>query len=478
MRLNKLMRNFFLYSLLWGGWVGLLLLVSCTKEAPDHFPDSAGAIRFELALPNTRVVTGMDFVSTWEDGDEVGLFAVKSISGSLQPLLAADNYLHNMKLTYESGDWIADTQVYYPNDGETLSFYAYYPYDAFMDNPTSYIFTVENDQESNGYNKSDFLLAKTGPIEKRDDPVRLNFEHQLALIQVEVSREVNMPHFDSDFEVSFSNIKKEVRINLNSTIEDGVGSGETIFMHKAGDRYLYRAIVPGQKQQNTKFLFSQTTPGREIDMEYNPGDALWRAGNAYRYKLTLGYGIDPDHTYAVGDPYPHVGPVIGIVYEVRNGGKNGKVVSLDEFQGVWSDHFSDVDAGDPENGLKNMRAVADYIQTNSEGRNWANFPVFSWVHAKNAGNEEYTGENVTGVWYLPAIEEALILNEVYQSNVSVFNNWLTAAGGTAITNGAPYWASTSLSINYAYLWTMSNGTTTSSANKTYTGNRARCVLAF
>ncbi|MCC8154422.1 MAG: fimbrillin family protein [Tannerellaceae bacterium] len=466
--------------------LSLLLLVSCTKDGFENTdPDNRnkntgdGLITFDIGIATiTRVTTDIDFVSTWEEGDEIGIFAVKSLSGSLQSLQAADNYLDNVKLTYQSGDWIAETPIYYPNDGETLSFYAYYPYDASMDNPTSYIFTVANDQESTRYNKSDFLLARTGPIEKRDDPVRLNFVHQLALIQVEVSREVNMPHFENDFEVSFSNIKKEVRINLNGTVEDGEGSGETILMHKAGDRYLYRAIVPGQKQQNTKFLFSQTTPGREIAMEYNLGDTLWRAGNAYRYKLTLGYGVDPDHVYAIGDIYPHVGPVMGIVYEVSNNGKNGKVVSLDEFQGAWSDHYSDVDAADPDNGFKNMSAVADYIQTNSENMNWANFPVFAWVHAKNAGNEGYTGQNPAGVWYLPALNEGLILNNVFQSNLSVFNNWLTAAGGTGIMNGFWYWTSTGNDNTTAYNWWMSSGSTTDSMVKTDTGYRARCVLAF
>lgn len=138
------------------------LLWSCDNENDTTLlPQEGDPVEFELRFannenPKSRMATNIDFSNSWEEGDEVGIYAVKGNKG----LQAENNYINNLKLTYDGTKWILNAPIYYPNDGENLSFYAYYPFDNNpSQDPTSLIFAVEKNQRDNGYNASNFLTA-------------------------------------------------------------------------------------------------------------------------------------------------------------------------------------------------------------------------------------------------------------------------------------------------------------------------------
>lgn len=478
---NKFIQTFFLSFFF---WVGLLLPGSChTEDTGEYVPEEEQPpIRFELALPGTRVATDTDLVSCWEEGDEVGIFAAKSIQGVQNNLQASGNYLDNIKLTYTGGQWVSESPIYYPNDGEYISFYAYYPYDTSLTDPTSYDFEVAIMQEGTDYNTSDFLIAKTGLISKSNEPVQLSFKHQLAVIQVEVFREYSMPYLDGDFAVTLTSVQTGVTIDFNKPAGTFslTGTVQDVGMHKTDTRgYIYRAVIPAQDlNQNTKITFIQTTNGKEINREYTAlAGTVLTPGKAHKYKITLGYGVDPEHVYEIGDVYPHVGPVIGIVYEITNGGKNGKIISLDEVSGLqWANHTNDHGAADYTKGINNMYDIAQYInKTNYE---WDDFPVFNWIHSKNDSHEDYSDPDAKGVWYLPAQSEGLVISARYNTyGQAAFNSKLIYAGGVALRN-ADYWLSTTYGTVYTFRLNMSGGNTMNNSQKTYTTYPARCILAF
>lgn len=195
-----------------------LLLASCSREEMDggqgDSPDTQnGAIRFEIGFapqgdpavilsdsegsqpkgeaPATRVATDTKFNSTWEDGDEIGVYAVEHGT----ELAASGNYIHNVKLTYTNGKWTAEEGIYWPKDGTKYDFYAYHPYDAAATGPTSIAFNVHTDQSAttgvkSNYNHSDLLTAKTTKADGygKGETVKLSFTHALAMVQVNVSK--------------------------------------------------------------------------------------------------------------------------------------------------------------------------------------------------------------------------------------------------------------------------------------------------
>ena len=140
----------------------------------------------------------------------------------------------------------------------------------------------------------------------------------------------------------------------------------------------------------------------------------------------------------------------GVVFEITNGGINGKMVSTvessQERYTQWYSSFMDVNNKD--DGMINMNLVKVL------NPNLSDFPAFKWC-------TEY-GTN----WYLPAENELLTIYDIRL----VLNTVLTANGHTTL--GGYYWSSTYRSHPYFSFW---DGTWHS-----LSGNRSatRAVLAF
>ncbi|MDO4425458.1 MAG: fimbrillin family protein, partial [Planctomycetia bacterium] len=76
--------------------------------------------------------------STWQVGDEVGVYVVVK-DGTLSAT-ASENFLHNVKLTYNGTTWQPEEKLYWPNTGGTFDFYAYFPYSASATDPANIAF--------------------------------------------------------------------------------------------------------------------------------------------------------------------------------------------------------------------------------------------------------------------------------------------------------------------------------------------------
>ena len=103
------------------------LLAACHQDETTNRPPetlSDHAIRFEIGFaPTTRTETGADFKTTWTSGDRIGLFAAPAG----EPLQSTGNPIHNVALTFDGTQWSGE--AFWPEECETLDFYAYYPYD-------------------------------------------------------------------------------------------------------------------------------------------------------------------------------------------------------------------------------------------------------------------------------------------------------------------------------------------------------------
>lgn len=205
----------------------LVWLASCSSDNDELFPEpqSDGQIKFEMSFageadnnPKTKVSTATNFSSTWENGDKIGVYIVKG-GGTLLP---SGNYADNIEFTYSSGTWTTSNQQYYPNDGDDLSFYAYYPYDAGMSNPNAYNFNVPIDQASNNgeyYKKKNFLWAKQENIAKGDNAITLQFSHALAMIEIAIT--------DNTYSSSTVNLLEAVTDCTISLANQGITPGST-----------------------------------------------------------------------------------------------------------------------------------------------------------------------------------------------------------------------------------------------------------
>ena len=142
----------------------------------------------------------------------------------------------------------------------------------------------------------------------------------------------------------------------------------------------------------------------------------------YAVCFTALVGCSPK--YGVGDYYEAEG-VRGVVFSVTDGGRHGKILSLEETSLPWQTGrgIDVVGAADQENGAVNLEQVKS--QDNRQER----FPAFAWCAGLGEG------------WYLPAVNEMAEINASHEA----VNAALVAVQGTPLeTQGVTflYWSST------------------------------------
>ena len=159
----------------------------------------------------------------------------------------------------------------------------------------------------------------------------------------------------------------------------------------------------------------------------------------------------PAPIYAVGDYY-NVNGVEGVVFEISDGGRHGKIVSVDQARLEWGPRGVDAPADSETNGKANTDAIMALANRDS-------YPAFTWCSGK--------GSN----WYLPVTSE---LQAIYR-NKDAINATLRARGYTEISS-ARYWSSTEWDVSLA--WNVAMGSGFTSNNFKSNDGYMRAVSAF
>ena len=167
--------------------------------------------------------------------------------------------------------------------------------------------------------------------------------------------------------------------------------------------------------------------------------------------------------YNVGDYYNEDGKE-GVVFEVWDGGRHGKIISLDETRAVWD---SRVDYEELTNGTRTYadsesdgKANTDKIMARSDSQY---FDAFEWCRAKGSS------------WYLPAKDE---LVQIY-NNKDKLNSTLRQYG-TALSDGYWHWTSTEY-VDYKpefCAWGVYMGYGSTDGDLKYDSSYVRAVSAF
>lgn len=460
--------------------LALLLLSSCDNEEygqGENTGRGSEKIHFEIVVATatttssevqTRVTTSPTYESIFENGNEVGVYIVKG-SGGLQ---SSGNWVDNMKMTYNNGSWtptFPSGKEYYPTDGDKLNFYAYYPYNSAVTDALNMNISGLTDQSTAAnLSASDLLSAFTLNVEKGNTPVQLNFSHVLTMVELSVTGGGAGAEMSSKVAVTLEGCNPNASFNLSNGQANAAGNVASVKMYRVEQpsdpdyltKYTYRALVPTQTvfQNAELFRFSQTqgTISRALSHKVPLGNVALYPGQVKPYNITL-QGASSSDTYAVGDYYPHKGfPILGVVFEVSNEGKNGKIVDLDFIQRYapvpgnpnapirWGDPTVDENAAgvtgirDMNNGYNGTRNLI--IKRKDQANFASDYCIFNWIYlTKN-------NEKVNGMWYLPAANEIYTIRGL---RVGTLNPKIVAAGGRELPETNLYRTSTERSTQYA-----------------------------
>lgn len=254
----------------------LFLLASCAQDedlTSSTQKGSATGIKFELVTAGgvSRVTTDDNFKTVFDNGDEVGLFAVAHAPGESADLASSGNYADNYKLTYVGGQWVINKDVAFPKDGTALDFYAYYPY-------------VENvDPKAMAYDASssmyDLMMAKTADVDNSVETVTLTFYHQLGMLDAQIvagaANTLTVDGFCTSATFNLGDYGTDNVMTCGTEVK-------TLSMPSVGPKH-FRAYIPEQNVGESAKIVIKS--GSETQ-DYSLGNANVYAGLAYRYSIT------------------------------------------------------------------------------------------------------------------------------------------------------------------------------------------------
>lgn len=246
--------------------LSFLLVASCSTPDTSGLSDGTGEVRFDIGINDqTRAETDARFNTSFEEGDAIGIFAVKRNKIGVQAYPSADaakNYAHNAKWVRDaSGKWSAATsfdKIFFPAD-EVLDFYAYYPYSENAD-PTAIGYDAAN-------RASDLMTARTLGMFDTAENVPLTFVHKLVLIQVDITA----PGFKhSATSGKMINVVTDAVVNLAAEKQsDEITTLERVSdinMEKHASSLSLRAYIPAQTILQREVLFKISNGERTLDI--------------------------------------------------------------------------------------------------------------------------------------------------------------------------------------------------------------------
>ena len=262
-------------------------------------------------------------------------------------------------------------------------------------------------------------------------------------------------------EASSTSIETIVREVLSDVLECDIVSISVLEEQSRRNEELERERIAAEQHRISEEIDKLEMRSRELDREILEHEKAIAGLNAERQiiksELENLHGILVEGTsvaktissapavspakkvYKVGDYYDD-GERQGVVFDVWDGGRHGKIVSLDQAELLWSNVDVLVGADSEDDGNVNTDKIMSLA-------NKDDYPAFEWCRSKGRD------------WYLPAIKELVLL--LLNSDVrDAVNNTLEQQGGALLPKFS-CWSSTEHNEFCAWHVLMVNGYTRS-----------------
>lgn len=279
--------------------VAAFIATGCNQEnnEPQKTPKKGTPAEFTMTInggSNTRTITTNDSEKrtiSWRTGDEVGIFAV-----------GTDGTQNNCKYTYDGTEWKATnvSDAITLENGETYSFYAYYPYTEKIIVATNASLNVLPDQSvaqgdgNSNYDLSDILISKVEASEYNGTSIELQYSHAYAMVEVLIAGD--KVGDTAPEKVLLKNVITDASINLvTQEIMPTTNKQDIVMAYVANEEnngtYLYRAIVPEQTIEKGSVLLEVygVNSGKNYMFRAPQNEAVkYPQGKYFRMEVTIG----------------------------------------------------------------------------------------------------------------------------------------------------------------------------------------------
>ena len=240
-----------------------MMMFSCS-ENEDLIPD-VGKLPINISVGQQTRAND----TTYENGDEVGIYVVNYNGSTAGTLAESGNQADNSKFTYSNHAWTPDETIYWKDTNTAADLYAYYPYSA-SSNISAHPFSVASDQSSEaGFWASDFLWGKATNISPTSSAVPIETTHSLSRILVDVKPGNGFTDADwaaATKSIKVCDVKTSSTIDLSTGIATATGDkGEIIPLAAAetGTTLSYKAMIIPQVVADYSKLVVVTVDGTE-----------------------------------------------------------------------------------------------------------------------------------------------------------------------------------------------------------------------
>lgn len=236
---------------------GILFQAGCGKAPYVEIEDSL-QMNFLMQYPSSATrATATNF----ESNDVIGVFVVKEVNNTSVPLQVSGNHANNVSVSFNGTVWTPQKAIYWPT--EKVDVYGYYPYMSIT-SVDKQPFKVQLDQfvaktstELSGYEKSDFLWAKTTGVASSQTPVPLKFKHSMSKLVVKLVKGQNYDGALPDNALLYvHNTVADCHIDLSTgaAVKDSFGKPATIKCRKVANDQYEAIIVPQRIETRRPFI--------------------------------------------------------------------------------------------------------------------------------------------------------------------------------------------------------------------------------
>lgn len=249
-------------------------------DTPDPNPIQPTDKKIEISI-NPSMTRATDF--GFETGDAVGLYVVNYSGATPGTLTSTDNYVDNMRFTY-NGSWIPDSPVVW-NDNEThADFYLYYPF-TNVQNVTAHPFAVNADQSAEeSYKASDFMVGRTLDVAPTDRSIQIPVSHVMSRIQIylEAGNGFTAESLSAaDILIKINGIRCHSAINIATG--DVTPTGEASTLTPLLTDNCYKALIVPQTVEEGN-LITVSVDGRDFNLKKG---FTFESEKSHKFTITL-----------------------------------------------------------------------------------------------------------------------------------------------------------------------------------------------
>lgn len=275
-------------GMLLGATFGMLMFLAggCSSDSEKDTPQGDGRVPLEVSSGISMQPRAYD--KTWEAGDAIGIYMLNGAGTE------AANKLYTTGVESASGIFAAaaENTIYFPIDGTTRDFIAYYPY-RDMEGKTTY--TVDVNKQS-PQQEIDLMGAEKVTGKHKDDPkVEFIFTHKLVKLALTIKPDGTSLTADDMKELTV----KLTNQRTKATYDVVKGGSVTVDMQTPPATLVLETKADGTSTEGI-VLPNDDTQGMELEFHLQSGETYtwavneaekskqFKAGSKYVYTIIVG----------------------------------------------------------------------------------------------------------------------------------------------------------------------------------------------